>query len=83
MTGESHPAHKSAQQESPFVLRGHEGAGRERDVPGDGVGMRTEWGHLMAKLSEEGRTRRRCRSGFAAIISIGVVFYYFFPFLGF
>ncbi|KAI5056341.1 hypothetical protein GOP47_0028159 [Adiantum capillus-veneris] len=52
LTGESEPVHPSA--EKPFLLSGTMVQNGEGRMLVTAVGMRTEWGKLMAKLSEGG-----------------------------
>ncbi|MCO5567347.1 hypothetical protein L7F22_021037 [Adiantum nelumboides] len=52
LTGESEPVHPSA--EKPFLLSGTMVQNGEGKMLVTAVGMRTEWGKLMAKLSEGG-----------------------------
>eukprot|EP00850_Spirogloea_muscicola_P010009 SM000057S18439 [mRNA] locus=s57:592183:598957:+ [translate_table: standard] len=52
MTGESDPQHKD--EDNPFLLSGTKVQDGSADMVLTGVGMNTEWGHLMASLSEGG-----------------------------
>ncbi|CAM6092805.1 unnamed protein product [Calypogeia fissa] len=49
MTGESHPQHKTPEHK-PFLLSGTKVQDGSGLMVVTGVGMRTEWGHLMATL---------------------------------
>ncbi|CAI5509662.1 unnamed protein product [Closterium sp. Naga37s-1] len=52
MTGESVPAYKG--KEAPFFLAGTKVQDGHGTVLATGVGMHTEWGQLMAKLTDSG-----------------------------
>eukprot|EP00250_Pteridium_aquilinum_P029769 c40095_g1_i1 orf=53-3082(+) len=76
LTGESEPVHPSP--EKPFLLSGTMVQNGEGRMLVTAVGMRTEWGQLMSKLSEGGNSETPLQvrlNGVANIVGkIGLVF---------
>ena len=52
MTGESEPQHKD--HENPFLQAGCKVQDGSARLLVTGVGMKTQWGHLMATLGDSG-----------------------------